>query len=165
MPETFAGRVGECFEKTLRYPSHFTMIRSLYDLGFFSNKRRKVPTTADGKRKVVELTPRELTSEIFLEKFAGDGKDMTIMRIEAHYKDRDGASHIASFTMVDDHDPATGMTSMMRTTAWPAAIVLKMMCDGTIAKRGGIYQETDVPGGLFLSEMVHRKIQIDFSSQ
>src|SRR3954470_10403920 len=26
LPETFKGRVGECFEKTLRYPAHYTMV-------------------------------------------------------------------------------------------------------------------------------------------
>ena len=162
MPETFAGRVGECFEKTLRYPSHFTMVRSLYDLGMFSSTKRNVTTMVNGKQKTVELTPRDMTSNIFLEKFAGDGKDMTIMRVEAHYKTAHGDKRADSFQMVDHHDPTTKMTSMMRTTAWPAAIVLKMLCDGTIEKRGGIYQETDVPGSKFLYEVEGRGIMIQF---
>ena len=54
------------------------------------------------------------------------------------------------------------MTSMMRTTAWPASIVLMMMCSGQIAKRGGIYQETDVPATLFLGEMQKRGVPIEY---
>ena len=150
MPETFAGRVGECFEKTLRYPSHYTMVRSLFDLDMFSSQKRKL-----GK---AEVSPREMTSQLFLEKFTGSEPDVCIMRIEAH---RDG--RVAAFTMVDHYDPATKMTAMMRTTAWPAAIVLKMMCDGGIAKRGGIRQETDVPAAQFLSEMARRGIGISFA--
>ncbi|MEO5935933.1 MAG: saccharopine dehydrogenase C-terminal domain-containing protein [Terriglobales bacterium] len=150
MPETYQGQVGECFEKTLRYPAHYTMIRSLYDLGMFSSRKKKL-----GK---AEVSPREMTSQIFLDKFTGDEPDVVIMRIEAH---RGGK--VSAFTMVDYYDPATKMTSMMRTTAWPASIVLQMMANGTIAKRGGVYQETDVPGELFLAEMAKRGIQIDFS--
>jgi lysine 6-dehydrogenase len=152
MPETFKGRVGECFEKTLRYPSHFAMIRSLYDLGFFSSKKMKV-----GK---AEVTPREVTSKIFLEKFTSDAPDVCIMRIEAH---KDG--RVAAFSMVDHYDPRTKMTAMMRTTAWPASIVVQMMARGTIAKRGGIMQETDVPAAAFLNEMDKRGIRIEYASR
>jgi lysine 6-dehydrogenase len=150
MPETFKGRVGECFEKTLRYPSHFTMIRSLYDLGFFSSKKIKV-----GK---AEITPREVTSQIFLDKFTSNAPDVCIMRIEAHKNGR-----ISAFNMVDHYDRKTKMTAMMRTTAWPASIVVQMMARGTISKRGGILQETDVPAGAFLSEMSKRGIQIEYA--
>jgi len=151
MPETFAGRVGECFEKTLRYPSHFAMIRSLYDLGMFSSKKVKV-----GK---IEIAPRELTSHIFLDKFSSDAPDVCVMRIEAHR-----AGKVAAFNMVDYFDSRTKLTAMMRTTAWPASIVLQMLVNGAIDKRGGIFQETDVPGALFLKEMADRGISINYSS-
>jgi lysine 6-dehydrogenase len=150
MPETFAGKVGECFEKTLRYPGHVAMIRALYDLGLFSQKKRKI-----GK---VEISPREVTSNLFLEKFAGTEPDVTVMRIEAH-KD----AKIASYTMIDKYDPKTKMTSMMRTTAWPASIVLQMMVTGEITKRGAVLQERDVPAEQFQAEMGARGIEILYS--
>jgi len=148
LPETYSGRVGECFEKTLRYPPHYSMIRALYDLGFFSSKKLKI-----GK---AEVTPRQITSELFLEKFSGNEPDVCIMRVEAH---RDG--RVASFTMVDEYDPRSKMTAMMRTTAWPASIVVQMMADGRIGKRGGILQERDVPADAFLREMQERGIRIE----
>jgi lysine 6-dehydrogenase len=147
LPETFKGKVGECFEKTLRYPGHFQLIRGLYDLGFFSSKKMRI-----GR---VEIAPRALTSQLFLEKFAGDEPDMTIMRIEAYNR-----ACITAFTVIDHYDPATRMTSMMRTTAWPASIVLQMICSKVISKRGGILQELDVPAQLFIGEMQSRGIQI-----
>ncbi|MCU1284382.1 MAG: Saccharopine dehydrogenase [Acidobacteriales bacterium] len=150
MPETFKGRVGECFEKTLRYPSHFAMIRSLYDLGYFSSEKMKLGKT--------EVTPREVTSQIFLNKLTSDAPDVCIMRIEAH---TDG--HVAAFNMVDHYDEKAKMTAMMRTTAWPASIVVLMMARGTIKKRGGIMQETDVPANDFLNEMSKRGIRIDYA--
>ena len=149
MPETYAGKLGETFEKTLRYQGHFEMIRALYDLGLFSSEKRKI-----GK---LEVSPRAVMSDLFLEKFAGNAPDVTIMRIEAHLGER-----VESFTMVDRYDPETKMTSMMRTTAWPASIVLMMMASGAIAKRGAVLQETDVPATLFLKEMAARGIRISY---
>jgi len=150
MPESFQGEVGECFEKTLRYPDHYTLIRGLYDLGFFSSEKRRL--------KSGEISPRELTSHLFLEKLSGDEPDVTIMRIEAHANKR-----VLSYTMIDEFERKTGLTSMMRTTAWPASVVLQMMCSGAIAKRGGIRQELDVPSDQFLREMSHRGVKIRFA--
>ena len=61
-----------------------------------------------------------------------------------------------SFTLVDRSDPRTGMTSMMRTTAWPASIIVQMLAARDIAKRGAVRQELDVPAEAFLSAMARR---------
>ncbi len=150
LPETFSGKVGECFEKTLRYPGHVAMIRALYDLGLFSKQKRKY-----GK---IEIAPRTVMADLMVEKFSGNEPDVTVMRIEAH---RDG--QVASFTMVDKFDKATKMTSMMRTTAWPASVVLQMMATGEIAKRGAVLQERDVPAKQFLSEMGARGVELQYA--
>jgi lysine 6-dehydrogenase len=150
LPETFKGKVGECFEKTLRYAAHFPLIRGLYDLGFFSSEKIKVEET--------KIAPRAVTAELFLKKMSGDDPDVTVMRIEAH-----NSGCITSFTLVDHYDPVTKMTSMMRTTAWPASIVLQMICSNQISKRGGIYQELDVPAMRFIEEMESRGIRIESS--
>jgi lysine 6-dehydrogenase len=150
MPESFQGEVGECFEKTLRYPDHYKLVRGLYDLGFFSSQKRRLQSG--------EISPRELTARLFLEKLSGDEPDVTIMRIEAHRK-----KQVLSYTMVDEYDKKTGMTSMMRTTAWPASVVLQMMVSGVMAKRGGIRQELDVPTDIFLREMSRRGVRIRFA--
>ena len=150
LPETFKGKVRECFEKTLRHPSHYQLIRGLYDLGFFSSDKIRI-----GK---ADITPRALTSKLFLQKLSGKEPDVTIMRIEAH-----NSGCITSFTVIDHYDPETRMTSMMRTTAWPASIVLQMICSNQISKRGAIYQELDVPARLFIEEMEKRGIKIESS--
>ena len=64
LPETFQGKVGECFEKTLRYPGHLAMLRTLYDLGLFSSDKRRI----DGAM----ISPRQMMAHLFEEKFAGD---------------------------------------------------------------------------------------------
>lgn len=150
LPETFGKNVGECFEKTLRYPGHVQMIRSLYDLGLFSKEKRKI-----GK---VEIAPRALMSDLMVEKLSGDEPDVTVMRVEAHRAER-----VAAFTMIDKFDPKTKHTSMMRTTAWPASVVLQMMVSGEISKRGAVLQERDIPAQQFLKEMAARGIELRYS--
>src|SRR5215467_3993333 len=165
MPETFQGRVGECFEKTLRYPGHYDLLCELKELGLFSSEKMKVGD--------VEVAPRALMSKIFEGKFASKGPDVCIMRLEAHESvNRPGVrgllggrlkGRVASFTMVDHYDPKTDMSAMMRTTAFPASIVVQMLASGAISKRGGVLQEIDVPADLFLDEIEKRGIKIEYA--
>ena len=165
LPETFEGRVGECFEKTLRYPGHYDLLCELKELGLFSSEKMKI-----GKS---EIAPRAMMSKVFAGKFASKGPDVCIMRLEAHESvHRAGVrgllgaqlkGRVASFTMVDHYDPKTDMSAMMRTTAFPASIVLQMLVLGAIAKRGAVLQERDVPADLFLEEVEKRGIKIDYA--
>jgi lysine 6-dehydrogenase len=164
LPETFAGRVGECFEKTLRYPGHYDLLCELKELGLFSSEKMRVGN--------VEISPRALMSKVFEGKFASKGPDVCIMRLEAHESIKAPGvrgllggklkGRVASFTMVDHYDPKTDMSAMMRTTAFPASIVLQMMCSGAIAKRGAVLSERDVPAELFLDEIKRRGIKIEY---
>ncbi len=151
LPETFAGKVGECFEKTLRYPGHLPMIRALYELGLFSGEKLKL-----GK---VDVAPRAVTAKLLERKFAGDEPDMVVLRVEAHQRDT-----VAAFTVIDHYDPETRMTAMMRTTAWPASVVVQMLASGAISQRGGIRQETDVPAQRFIAAMEQRGVHIQYST-
>jgi lysine 6-dehydrogenase len=167
LPETFAGRVGECFEKTLRYPGHFDLLCELKELGLFSSEKMRINGT--------EIAPRAVMSKVFEGKFAGKGPDVCIMRLEAHESVRSPGvrgllgghlkGRVASFTMVDHYDAKTDMSAMMRTTAFPASIVLQMLASGTIAKRGAVLQERDVPAEIFLDEMAKRGIQLQYTLQ
>ena len=165
LPESFAGKVGECFEKTLRYPGHYDLLCELKALGLFSSDKMRI--------NGAEITPRAVMSKIFEGKFAGKGPDVCIMRLEAHESVRlPGVrgllggrlkGRVASFTMVDHYDPKTDMSAMMRTTAFPASIVVQMIASGAITKRGGVLQERDIPADLFLDEMSKRGIHITYS--
>jgi saccharopine dehydrogenase-like NADP-dependent oxidoreductase len=66
---------------------------------------------------------------------------------------------------VDNYDAKTDMSAMMRTTAFPASIVVQMLASGAISKRGGVLQECDVPADLFLAEIEKRGIKIDYSME
>jgi lysine 6-dehydrogenase len=166
LPETFRGKVGVCFEKTLRYRGHLAMVRSLYDLGLFSKEKKKI-----GKLGVV---PRELIARLLEEHFSGTAPDVTILRVVAREKRPGGwralvtekrPARVLSFTMLDRYDPRTEMTAMMRTTAWPASIIVQMLASGEIGRRGALRQEVDVPAEAFLRAMTQRGIQIHYEEQ
>jgi len=164
LPETFEGKVGECFEKTLRYPGHYDLLCELKDLGLFSSEKMRVGN--------VDVAPRALMSKVFEGKFAGKGPDVCIMRLEAHESVKAPGvrgllggklkGRVATFTMVDHYDPKSDMSAMMRTTAFPASIVLQMMCMGAVSKRGAVLQERDVPAEAFLEEIERRGIKVDY---
>jgi len=165
LPESFEGKVGECFEKTLRYPGHYDLLCELKALGLFSSKKMNIGGA--------EIAPRAVMSKVFEGKFAGIGPDVAIMRLEAHESVRSPGvrgllgghlrGRVATFTMVDSYDPKTDMSAMMRTTAFPASIVVQMLASGAIGKRGAVLQERDVPADLFLKEIAKRGIQIQYS--
>jgi lysine 6-dehydrogenase len=157
LPETFAGKVGECFEKTIRYPGHFEMLCALKNLGLFSKEKLRA-----GK---VDVAPRALMAKLFEMKFAGTSPDVCIMRLEAHGGVKTPYTQegrVATFTMVDRYDAKSEMSAMMRTTAFPASIVLQMMCLGTVKKRGAVLQERDIPAEAFLIEIARRGIEIEY---
>ena len=165
LPESFEGRVGECFEKTLRYPGHYDLLCELKELGLFSSDKMKIGDA--------EIAPRAMMSKVFEGKFASKGPDVCIMRLEAHESVRSPGvrgllggrlkGRVASFTLVDHYDPKSDMSAMMRTTAFPASIVVQMLVSGAIAKRGAVLQERDVPADRFLEEMSKRGIKIDYT--
>jgi len=167
LPESFEGRVGECFEKTLRYPGHFDLLCELKALGLFSGEKMKIGN--------VQIAPRALMSKVFEGKFASKGPDVCIMRLEAHESVRTPGvrgllggrlkGRVATFTLVDHYDPKTDMSAMMRTTAFPASIVTQMLASRAIRKRGAVLQERDVPADMFLNEMQKRGIQIQYAIQ
>lgn len=167
LPESFEGKVGECFEKTLRYPGHYDLLCELKELGLFSSEKMKI-----GK---AEVAPRAVMSKVFEGKFASKGPDVCLMRLEAHESVRAPGvrgllggrlqGRVASFTLVDHYDPKTDMSAMMRTTAFPASIVLQMLASGAISQRGAVLQERDVPTDLFLEEMNRRGIRIEYTME
>jgi lysine 6-dehydrogenase len=165
LPESFEGKVGECFEKTLRYPGHYDLLCELKELGLFSSEKLKIGDA--------EIAPRAMMSKIFEGKFASKGPDVCIMRLEAHESVRSPGvrgllggrlkGRVASFTLVDHYDPKTDMSAMMRTTAFPASIVVQMLASEAISRRGAVLQERDVPADQFLDEMSKRGIRIDYA--
>jgi len=71
-----------------------------------------------------------------------------------------GGGRTLRYDIIDRHDPATGLSAMMRTTAFPAAIVALMMARGQTTAKGALPQERCIPPELFMKELAARKIEV-----
>lgn len=118
-------------EKTLRYPGHAALMEAFRETGLFD----ETPIDVDG----CAVIPRRLLSALLFPKwtFAPDEHDVTVLRVEVRTGDEG-----RRWEMIDRFDPATGLTSMSRTTAYPAAIVGRMILDGTLDSPGVIFPES-----------------------
>ncbi|MEM3567799.1 MAG: saccharopine dehydrogenase C-terminal domain-containing protein, partial [Thermoplasmata archaeon] len=76
----------------------------------------------------------------------------------------EGTRKTLSYEMVDYFDEKTGHTAMMRTTAYPASAVAKMISDGRIEK--GVYtNEVAVNPDLFCAELKKRGLALEFREE
>ncbi|MBL8990182.1 MAG: saccharopine dehydrogenase NADP-binding domain-containing protein [Phycisphaerae bacterium] len=124
-------------EKTLRYPGHIALMRALRETGFFGTE----PVEAGG----VKVRPRDLTAALLFPKWAyGPGEeDLTVMRVAC--VGRSGSRRVRlTWDLLDFYDRAGGATSMSRTTAFPCAIVARLMASGRL-KRAGVLTPDRLP--------------------
>lgn len=154
LPESFAGRVQELDYKTIRYPGHCEQFKLLIDLGLASSEEIDV----DGKG----VRPRRVLGEMLLRHLPADEPDVVLIRVEFRGR-AEGTSQRLRYDIIDRFDERTGLSAMMRTTAFPASIIAQMMARGDIKEKGAIPQELSVPPDAFVAELSKRNIQITIS--
>ncbi len=116
-------------EKTLRYPGHVELMRTLRDTGFFS----KDPIDVDG----VQVAPLDLTAKLLFPAWElREGEhDLSVMRVEI-IGEKDGHQERHIFDLLDHYDPVTNTTSMARTTGYTCAVAARLVADGTYKRIG-----------------------------
>lgn len=147
LPQTYGSRVKNLDYKTIRYPGHCAKFKTMIDLGLCSSE----PVEVDGTR----IPPRRLFAKLLVENLPHDEPDVVLVRVEFR-----GDGKTLRYDIIDSYDPVTGLSSMMRTTAFPAAIVALMMARGQIDAKGALPQERCVPPDLFMKELAKRKIEV-----
>lgn len=125
-------RVPDMRQKTMRYPGHVALMRVLRETGFFSKEPIDVPGG--------QVRPLDVTSALLFPRwtFAPGEADITVMRVIASGK-RAGVATTLTWDLFDRYDPASGLRSMSRVTAFPAAITARMMLDGRLALGPGVH--------------------------
>ena len=88
-----------------------------------------------------------------------DDPDQVLVRVitEGKIKGRK-KRHISE--IIDRQDMKTGLTAMMRCTAFPVTIIATMAASGQITKRGVVPQEKVVDPALFDKELAKRQIRL-----
>ena len=116
-------------EKTLRYPGHIELMRVLRATGFFE----KSPITVAG----VTVRPLDVTAALLFPgwTFGPGEEDLTVLRVTA-VGWQGGARVCMSWDLLDRYDRTTGTRSMSRSTAFPAALVARMLASGRLQRPG-----------------------------
>jgi lysine 6-dehydrogenase len=148
LPETFLGRVRELDYKTIRYPGHCERFKLLCDLGLCSSEEIEVGG--------VRVRPRHVLGEALTRVLPADGPDVVLVRLEFV-----GDGRKLVYDIIDRFDETTGLSAMMRTTAFPASIIAQMMARGETTRRGAVPQELAIPPDVFVAELARRGIRID----
>ncbi len=146
LTRTLEGKVSELTYKTLRWPEHWEIIRSLKDLGFLDETPIK---------ELSRITPRQASEAILGRHLPKHTEDALILRIVIDAKKENAHQQGNAFAQADmivRYDPKTKLSAMQQTTGFSAAIVARMLANGTITKRGTLTTELDIPSKPFLTE-------------
>ncbi len=116
-------------EKTLRYPGHIELMRTFRESGFFS----KEPVEVGG----VSVRPLDVFSKLVFPawEYKPGEEDLTVMRVLVDGV-AGGAHKRYCWDLLDYFERASGATSMARTTAFPCAIVARLLAEGRIPGPG-----------------------------
>ncbi len=145
--ETFLGKVYDLDYKTIRYPGHCAKFKTMIDLGLCSSELIEV----DG----VSVKPRRVLGDLLVKTLPHDEPDAVLVRVEFH-----GGDKRLRYDIIDRYDPETGLSAMMRTTAFPASIVALMMARNQTTSKGALPQERCIPPQLFMDELAKRNIEV-----
>jgi lysine 6-dehydrogenase len=149
---TLRGRVESMEYKTLRYPGHIAFFKTLNDLGFLNTDSIDVGKT--------HVNPRALTQELLARNLPTKGEDVTLLRVDCEGEIEQKPALIR-FQCVDTADSINDLSSMMRCTSFPAAIIARFMARNIISVPGTQPQELVVPPDDLRTELAKHDIVVD----
>ena len=161
LPDTFLGKIKELDYKTVRYAGHCDKFKTMIDLGLCSSD----PIVADFEK----VTPRKVFAELLQKHLPADDPDYVLVRLDfvGQKAETRPVGSVPSDTrsrlrydIVDKRDEATGLSAMMRTTAFPASIIAQMMASDDVLSRGATPQEKAIDPDKFVAELARRNINL-----
>jgi lysine 6-dehydrogenase len=151
LPLTYEGNIQTLDYKTIRYPGHCALMKAMLDLNFAEEKRIRFQGH--------DTSPRDLFEALLQSALTFKGEDLVLVRIMAEGL-INGIKKSIRYQAIEYGDKKSGLTAMMRTTAFPATIILQMLVEGQIKQYGVLRQEQVVPPKLFLQELAKREINL-----
>jgi lysine 6-dehydrogenase len=157
LPWTYEGKIKTMDYKTIRYVGHCHQIKTMADLGFFEEQAIEVKNR---EGQISQVIPRDFFAALVTPRLTfEENRDLVLVRITViGAKAGEPLKH--TYEIVDRFDAKTGFTAMMRTTAYPVAILAQMLANGDIAERGVLPLETGVPTGKFVNYLNERGIAL-----
>ena len=151
LPDTFLGKVQTLDYKTIRYRGHCEKFKTMIDLGLCSSEEIIVDYQ--------KIAPRKVLAELLTKYLPADEPDYVLVRLDFVGKQA-GKTKKLRFDIIDKHDKETGLSAMMRTTAFPASIIAQMMAKGDVLRRGATPQESAIDSDKFVAQLKQRNIII-----
>lgn len=152
--ETFLGRLQAYDYKTIRYPGHFAIVRAMFELGCF-DERRELPGGG-------VVRPREVTRALFESALAHpDVPDLVVLRVTVQGRQA-GRAVARRYDLLDRQCPQTGFSAMERTTAFPAALVAHFQAR-QLVPAGAATGERCLPLEQYVSELAGHDIHVEVS--
>ena len=149
MPWAYSGRVQTMEYKTLRYPGHVTIMRSIRELGLLA----KDPVTVKGTK----IVPRDAFIATVSPKLTKpNGRDLVALRVEVTGK----SGRRVAWQLLDYYDAATGISAMMRTTGYSLSITGLMQADGRVTALGVHTPDEAMPFAAYVDELQRRGVEI-----
>ncbi len=172
LPDTFLGKIRELDYKTIRYAGHCEKFKTMMDLGLCSSEEIDVSAPGAGATGAIKVVPRKIFGKLLQQHLPADGPDYVLVRLdfvgqvksseddESAIRNPQPAIKRLRYDIVDKQDESTGMSAMMRTTAFPASIIAQMMATGDVLSRGATPQEKAIDPEKFIAELTRRNINI-----
>ena len=155
LPDSFRGKIRELDYKTIRYAGHCEKFKTMIDLGLCSSDEIVVDFQ--------KVKPRKVFGDLLQKHLPADGPDYVLVRLD-FVGTKEGAAKKLRYDIVDKLDEATGLSAMMRTTAFPASIIAQMMARGDVLEPGATPQEKAIDPDKFVAELARRNINIHVSA-
>ena len=155
MPQTFVNDVINLDYKTIRYPGHASLMKAIIDLGFTD---KKAEFDLNGKT----MKTRAVFEAMLDSLLQYESDDVVLIHVEATGQ-KEGKEKTLVYQAIEYGDKKNGLTAMMRTTAFPASIILQMLVEDKITDRGVLKQEVSIPGFDFMCELEKRGIYFEKS--
>lgn len=154
LPRLLEGKVADLDYKTIRYPGHCQKMRTLLDLGFASHEPIMIGNTL--------RTSRELFAELLRRRLDTGGPDVVLARSAVTGTKGGSRTRLVS-EFIDYYDERTGMSAMMRTTAFPTSIIAQQLAHGAITRRGVFTPEVCASAAEMVTQLARRGIRISTS--
>jgi lysine 6-dehydrogenase len=152
LPQSLLGKISELDYKTIRYPGHAAQMRAMFELGLMSDE----PLDVDG----VRVAPRQVLERLIRDNVPQADDDVVLVRVIVEGT-KDGRPARATYEMIDYKDQQSGLTAMMRGTAFPSAAVCAMMGRGQ-TPTGAHPQESAIDSARFLEELKVRGLPLSW---
>ncbi len=153
LPRTYAGKVRELDYKTIRYPGHCEILRTLFALGFAG------PDPVE--TRVGKAVPKEVLITLLDRALPHDQEDVILLRVTTTGTGGERVIH----EWITPFDSQTGLSAMQQCTAFPAAIAMQLILAGRRTRAGVVPQEDALDPREVLEGLARRGLPVEIRQE